>query len=90
VQNIDYLIHDCSAPLRIFEEYPSLYAMHTDSLTLGKMAQEAEVKHLVPCHFFGEIDFSIGEIEEEIRKNFRGELTIPEDFSRLPLIKKTG
>jgi ribonuclease Z len=90
VQNIDYLIHDCSAPLRIFEEYPSLYAMHTDSLTLGKMAQEAEVKHLVPCHFFGEIDFSIGEIEEEIRKNFRGELTIPEDFSRIPLIKNPG
>ncbi|UCE40925.1 MAG: MBL fold metallo-hydrolase [Candidatus Aminicenantes bacterium] len=89
VQNIDYLIHDCSAPSRIFEEYPSLYAMHTDSLALGKIAQEAGVKHLVPCHFFGEVDFSIKEIEDEIRENFRGELTIPEDFSRIPLTKKT-
>jgi ribonuclease Z len=89
VQNIDYLIHDCSAPSRIFEEYPSLYAMHTDSLSLGKMAQEAGVKHLVPCHFFGEIDFPIEEIKDEIRENFRGELTIPEDFSRIPLTKNT-
>jgi ribonuclease BN (tRNA processing enzyme) len=88
VQNIDFLIHDCSAPSRIFEEYPSLFAMHTDSLTLGEMAQEAGVKHLIPCHFFGEVDFSIEEIEEEIRNNFHGELTIPEDFSRIPLTKK--
>ena len=88
VQNIDFLVHDCSAPSRIFKEYPSLLAMHTDSLTLGEIAQEAGVKHLIPCHFFGEVDFSIEEIEEEIRKNFQGELTIPEDFSRIPLTKK--
>jgi ribonuclease Z len=88
VPNIDFLIHDCSAPSRVFEEYPSLFAMHTDSLTLGKLAQEAGVKHLIPCHFFGEVDFSIREIEEEIRKNFKEELTIPEDFSRIPLTKK--
>jgi ribonuclease Z len=88
VQNIDYLVHDCSAPSRIFRKYPSLYAMHTDSLALGEMAQEAEVKHLVPCHFFGEVDFSISEIEEEIRKNFRGILTIPADFAKIPLTKR--
>jgi ribonuclease Z len=90
VQNIDFLIHDCSAPSRIFEEYPSLYAMHTDSLTLGEMACEAGVKHLIPCHFFGEVDFFIGEIKDEIRRNFRGKLTIPEDFSRIPLRKEHG
>jgi ribonuclease BN (tRNA processing enzyme) len=88
VQNIDYLVHDCSAPSRIFEEFPSLYAMHTDSLALGELAQEAGVKHLVPCHFFGEVDFSIGEVEDEIKKNFRGALTIPVDFSKIPLTKK--
>jgi len=81
----DYLVHDCSAPSRFFEKYPSLQSMHTDALTLGELAQEAGVKHLVPCHFFGEIDFSLSEIEEEIKKNFRGELTIPRDFSRIPL-----
>jgi ribonuclease Z len=82
---IDLLIHDCSAPSRFFKKYPSLYSMHTDSLALGEMAQEAGVKHLVPCHFFGELDFSLDEIEREIRISYRGELTIPADFSKIPL-----
>jgi ribonuclease Z len=86
IATLDHLIHDCSAPSRFFEEYPSLYSMHTDSLTLGEMAEEAGVGHLIPCHFFGELDYSMGEIEEEIRRNYRGELTIPKDFSRIPLI----
>ena len=85
MKNLDFLVHDCSAPSRFFEEYPSLYSMHTDSLTLGEMAQEAGVSHLVPCHFFGELDYSLDEIEKEIRENFRGDLTIPEDFSRISL-----
>jgi len=89
IKNIDFLVHDCSAPSRFFARYPSLKSMHTDSLALGEMAQKAGVKHLVPCHFFGELDFTLEEIEEEIRKNFRGELTIPADFSRIPLSKKT-
>jgi ribonuclease Z len=89
-RNIDCLIHDCSAPSRIFKQYPSLFAMHTDSLTLGELAHEAGVNHLLPCHFFGEVQFSMEEIEKEIRKNFRGRLTIPEDFSRIPLQKTMG
>jgi ribonuclease Z len=84
-KDADCLVHDCSAPSRFFKEYPSLRTMHTDALTLGELAQEAGVKHLVPCHFFGELDFSLNEIEEEIRKNFRGDLTIPNDFSRISL-----
>lgn len=84
-RGIDCLIHDCSAPSRVFKAYPSLRAMHTDSLTLGKMAHDAGVKHLVPCHFLGEVEFATEEIEDEIRKNFQGKLTIPEDFSRIPL-----
>lgn len=87
VKNRDVLVHDCSAPSRFFTKYPALKSMHTDSLSLGKMAQEAGVKHLVPCHFFGELDFALKEIEEEIRENFQGELTIPSDFSRIPLTK---
>lgn len=84
-KNADYLVHDCSAPSRFFREYPSLRSMHTDALSLGKYAQKAGVKNLLPCHFFGEIDFSINEIEEEIRRYFRGNLIIPKDFSRIPL-----
>ncbi len=84
-EGIDFLVHDCSAPSRFFEKYPLLRTMHTDARTLGELAQKAGVKHLVPCHFFGELDFSLSEIEEEIRRNFRGDLTIPQDFSRIPL-----
>lgn len=81
----DYLIHDCSAPSRFFEQYPSLYKMHTHALDLGKLCQEAEVRCLVPCHFFGELDFFLSEIEQEIKKSFRGKLIIPEDFTKIPL-----
>lgn len=88
VKPIDMLIHDCSAPSRFFKKYPSLCSMHTDSLALGKMAQAAGVRHLVPCHFFGELDFSMEEIEKEIRMSYRGELTIPEDFRRIPLFQE--
>jgi ribonuclease Z len=86
--NADFLVHDCSAPSRFFRKYPSLQSMHTDALSLGKYAQEAGVKNLLPCHFFGEIDFSLKEIEEEIRRYFRGNLIIPDDFLRIPLISE--
>jgi ribonuclease Z len=78
---IDCLIHDCSAPSRFFIKYPQLNKMHTNSLDLGQLAHQAGVKCLIPCHFFGEIDFKISEIEEEIRQNYTGKLVIPEDFT---------
>jgi ribonuclease BN (tRNA processing enzyme) len=59
--------------------------MHTDSLTLGRLAQSAGVKCLIPCHFFGEIDYSISEIEGEIREDYRGRLIVPTDFMTIPL-----
>ncbi|UCE22417.1 MAG: MBL fold metallo-hydrolase [Candidatus Aminicenantes bacterium] len=82
---MDYLVHDCSAPSRVFKDYPSLRAMHTHSIQLGQHAQRYGIKCLVPCHFFGELDFSLQEIEEEIRKSYSGRLIIPEDFERIPL-----
>ncbi len=81
----DYLVHDCSAPSRVFRDYPSLKEMHTHSLQLGLHSQKYGIKCLIPCHFFGELDFSLQEIEEEIRKNYTGKLIIPEDFERIPL-----
>lgn len=82
---VDYLIHDCSVPQRFFEEHPPLAAIHTPSLELGRLAQEAEVPCLVPCHFFGGQDFTMGEIEEEIRVHYRGRLIIPEDGQKISL-----
>ncbi len=81
----DYLVHDCSAPSRVFKDYPSLQTMHTHSLQLGLHSQQYGIKCLIPCHFFGELDFSLQEIEEEIRKNYTGRLIIPGDFERIPL-----
>jgi len=84
-ENIDYMIHDCSAPSRFFRKYPQLHSMHTDSLTLGKMAQKAGVDHLLPCHFFGELDFSLKEIVDEIAQGYKGNLIMPEEFKWISL-----
>lgn len=82
---IDYLLHDCSAPSRFFKKYPSLQTVHTNSLELGKLCQQAKVKCLIPCHFFGELEFPLSEIEDEIRENYKGRLVIPEDFKKITL-----
>lgn len=82
---VDYLIHDCSAPSRFFKKYPSLHTVHTHSLELGKLSQQAKIKCLIPCHFFGELGFPLSEIEDEIRKNYKGKLVIPEDLKKITL-----
>lgn len=81
----DVLIHECSAPLRYFQKYPSLYEMHTNSHELGQFSQQAGVKCLIPCHFFGNLDFPISEIEDEIKKNYGGKLIIPKDFEKITI-----
>ncbi len=81
----DYLIHDCSAPSRFFRKFPSLKTKHTNPLELGRYAQEAGIKCLIPCHFFGEFEYSLVEVEQEIRENYSGKLIVPEDFMRITL-----
>jgi ribonuclease BN (tRNA processing enzyme) len=83
----DYLIHDCSAPSRFFIEFPVRQTMHAHPVELGKAAQEAGIACLIPCHFFGEIEYSLDEIEHEIREHYSGKLIVPEDFMRIPLSK---
>jgi len=78
----DYLIHDCACPSRFAK---GLEEVHTSALTLGEIAEEAQVKTLIPIHFLTEIDFQMKEIEEEIRKNFSGNLIIPSDSDSLEL-----
>ncbi len=82
---IGTLIHDCSVPSRYFHEYPFLPSMHANSLDLGRMAQEARIKRLIPCHFFGELDYGMDEITDEIRRYFRGDLIIPQDLMEVHL-----
>lgn len=81
----DGLVHDCSAPERFFVRYPDLRKIHTSALELGRRAQEAGVALLVPCHFFGEADFHLEEVEEEIRRDYRGRLIIPRDMQTIGL-----
>lgn len=82
-EGIDCLIHDSSAPARVFKQFPELYKMHTSSLELGKWSQEAGVKCLIPCHFLGEIEFSPAEIRSEIRRKYNGRLIVPKDFEKI-------
>jgi len=78
----DYLIHDCACPSRFAK---GLEEVHTSALALGEIAEEAQVKTLIPIHFLTEIDFRMEEIENEVRKNFSGKLIIPSDFDSLEL-----
>ncbi len=81
----DYLVHDCSVPSRFFRLHPDLPELHTQSLDLGRLAEHAGIRCLVPVHFFGEADFKIEEMEQEIRKHFKGALFIPNDMDQLML-----
>jgi ribonuclease Z len=81
----DCLIHDCSVPSRLLQQYPFLPRMHTSALDLGRRAQQAQVKRLIPCHFFGELDYTMEEVIEEIRRSYRGDLIIPHDLDRVLL-----
>jgi ribonuclease BN (tRNA processing enzyme) len=83
--DFEVLCHDSSAPSRFFEQYPVLKTMHTDSAELGRLAEEAGVKTLIPIHFFGEVEFSLAEIEAEIRQSYAGRLIIPRDFDKIQL-----
>jgi ribonuclease Z len=84
-KDADYLIHDCFSPSRFFNIYEELKKEHTDSLSLGRLAKEANVKLLIPIHFCTELNFSFKEIIGEIKENFKGRIIIPEDFDSLKL-----
>jgi len=84
-QGTDYLIHDASAPARFFRKYPALYSMHTSARDLGRLSEESGVRCLIPCHFLGELAFSLSEIRKEIRREFKGRLIIPRDLRQIPL-----
>jgi len=81
----DLLIHDCSVPSRLAKQYEFLPRMHTHALDLGRLAQQSRVKRLAPVHFFGELDYSMAEIEAEIRRHYTGELILPTDLSKITI-----
>jgi hypothetical protein len=64
---------------------PSLYPLPTHSLDPGRFSQQAGVRCLVPCHFFGEVDFDLSEIEAEISAHYTGRLIIPRNLEKVGL-----
>jgi len=84
-RKVDWLIHECSAPKRYFDRYPVLYDIHTNAYDLGAESRKAQVKKLIPCHLFGDLDFVESEIEEELLENYGGEVIIPHDSMKIAI-----
>lgn len=82
-RGFDYLIHECSAPKRYFDIYPILYDIHTNAHDLGRLSQSSGVKCLVPCHVFGDLDFTESEIEQELLENYFGRLLMLKDLEKI-------
>lgn len=82
-RDIDYLIHECSAPRSYFDLYPILYDIHTNAYDLGRLSQNSSVKCLIPCHIFGDLEFSESEIEQELLENYLGRLVLLKDLEKV-------
>jgi ribonuclease BN (tRNA processing enzyme) len=80
---IDYLVHEASAPSRYFKKYPRLYDIHTSSLDLGRLSQDAGIKCLIPCHFLADVWSIPTDVRAEIRRHFKGRLIIPRDLQQI-------
>jgi len=89
-RGVDYLVHDCSVPSRLFRDDSTLSRMHTSARELGERAQAAGINCLIPCHFFGHRAVSAAEIEMEIRESFEGKLVIPHDLESIRLVSRTS
>lgn len=81
----DYLVHDCSAPARLFRNDAVLSRMHSSALELGARAQAADIQCLIPCHLFSHRGVSAAEIELEIRNSYKRELIVPRDLEIIRL-----
>ncbi len=84
-KNSDFLICDCTAPHTYFLRYKKLFLMHTSSLQLGILARDSCVKNLVPVHFLVSSKKHLKRMEKEIKKNFKGNIIFPKDFSFIKL-----
>ena len=80
----DYLIHDCTASSSFFKREPSLYKMHTDSLSLAKTFYPFNLKKIIPVHFLSLKKGEEKKIEKELRP-LRNRLIIPKDFQAILL-----
>jgi hypothetical protein len=50
---------------------------------LGRLSQNSGVKCLIPCHIFGDLEFSESEIEQELLENYFGRLVLRHDLEKV-------
>jgi ribonuclease Z len=84
-RNSDYLIHDCSADNAYFQKKPLFNTKHTSSSQLSKIAAAANVKTLIPIHFYGSTPAFFAGIKKELRSHYTGKILIPKDLQILRL-----
>lgn len=76
-RNANLAMYDCSTTPKAYREHGPA-ASHMSPYECGMIANEANVKKLLPWHLY---DNATGaEIRNEIKKNFRGQIIIPKDF----------
>ena len=81
---INYLIHDCTASSSYFNKHPSLYKMHTASITLSNYLENHPKIKLIPVHF---LLLEKGE-EKRIKRelcSIKSRLIWTEDFKTITL-----
>ncbi|WP_292655271.1 ribonuclease Z [Nitratifractor sp.] len=82
----DLMIHEATYLQKDFDRLPRKF-MHTTARQLGIAAEKMAIKRLVATHFSPRYDNEkkMKAIEEEIRENYRGELTLASDLMRIGL-----
>lgn len=81
-QKSDMLLLDCSIPVQSFQKHGP-FPSHLSPFEAGEIAKKAAVKTLVLFHLY---DISTDEeIDKEIRKNYSGNLIIPNDLQQISL-----
>ena len=83
---LDLLIHECTYLQKDFDRLPRKFK-HTTALQLGIAAESMGVRTLAATHFsprYGDVD-AMQAIEREVRENYKGELVLADDGSKIRL-----
>lgn len=80
-KDCDVLIHEASGP-SAYSEWLHQYH-HSSSVDAARIAQQANVKILIPLHFLPNVKDPEAEMRKEIEKIFHGKVLFPEDLQTI-------
>ncbi|MEV8308258.1 MBL fold metallo-hydrolase [Streptomyces flavidovirens] len=94
----DILVHeviDAASVRQIFGDTPlgqHVLSAHTDAVEVGQVAQEAGVGHVVLNHLFpiAPKELPEGYWRRQVRKHYRGPVTVGGDLMTIPLTRREG